>query len=319
MDNLAMAATGGIGFITRNMLNPVSGIRDQELPAAALAPTEEMLARGETSGGVFRSVNEALGQGIGALGNAGQGLMNAGTNISEAFTNAVQNTAEGLVNAGVNTAEAMDAAIRNTTEEFTNAGVNVMDLFRTEPEPQVQRQLDDAPLDENMYGRGMFDLAAPLPQGATVPRASITKDLDKAAYFDDFRNRFEQSIDQNRPLEEVDQNTARMLQEIGDMQQRRQEDERRMDSGTTFEQLKNDPLFLDSSVRSNFPDTIQIADARTYQPKYQGQSGIFRAGKGKGQTYYGGQKEGSFLDQDYMEQLRQLREKAGNVFNYFTT
>lgn len=314
-DNIAMIASGTMGTLARVLANPVSGIRGRELPAAALAPTEEMLARGETSGGVFRSVNEALGQGIGALSNAGQGLMNAGTNISEAFTNAVRNTAEGLTNAGVNTAEALDAAIRNTTEEFTNAGVNVMDLFRTEPEPQVQRQLDDAPLDENMYGRGMFDLAAPLSQTATVPRASITRN--------DFRNRFEQSIDQTKPLEEVNQNTARMLQELGDMQQQRREEERRRDTGTTFEQLKNDPLFLDSSVRSNFPNTIQIADARTYQPKYQGETGLFRAGKGSGQTLYGGQKEGSFLDQDYLDQLRQLRDKAINagkdVFNYFTT
>ena len=265
---------------------------------------------------MFRSVNEALGQGIGALSNAGQGLMNAGTNIREAFTNAVRNTAEGLANAGVNTAEALDAAIRNTTEEFTNAGVNVMDLFRTEPEPQVQRQLDDAPLDENMYGRGMFDLAAPLPQGTTVPRASITRN--------DFRNRFEQSIDQTKPLEEVDQNTARMLQELGDMQRQRREEDRRRDTGTTFEQLRNDPLFLDSSVRSNFPDTIQIADAgrNTYTGKYQGETGLFSAG-GSGQTLFGGQKEGSFLDQDYLDQLRQLRDKAINagkdVFNYFTT
>ena len=282
-DNIAMTlAPGGIGFLARALANPVSGVRDQELPAAALAPTEEMLARGETSGGISRSFGEAFGQGIGALGDAGQGLMNAGTNISEAFTNAVQNTAEGLANAGVNTAEALDAAITNTTEAFTNAGVNVMDLFRTEPEPQVQRQLDDAPLDENMYGQGMFDL------GVT--------DYD------------------DRNLDEVGASIDNYLDDLEQQQRRSREMDRRRDSGTTFEQLP--PI---SAVRSNFPDTIQIADARTYQPKYQGQSGVFRAGKGKGQTYYGGQKEGSFLDQDYMEQLRQLREKAGNVFNYFTT
>ena len=90
-----------------------------------------------------------------------------------------------------------------------------------------------------------------------------------------------------------------------------------MDSGTTFEQLKNEPLFLDSSVRSNFPDTIQIADARTYRSPFQGETGLFRAReKGKGQTLYGGEKEGSFLDQDYMDQLRDLKDK---VFNYFTS
>ena len=89
-----------------------------------------MLARGETSGGMSRSLSEAMGQGIGALGDIGRGIVNTGRDFG--------------------------------------------DLFRTEPEPRVQRQLDDAPLDENMYGRGMFDLAAPLPQGTTVPRASIT-------------------------------------------------------------------------------------------------------------------------------------------------
>ena len=82
-------------------------------------------------------------------------------------------------------------------------------------------------------------------------------------------------------------------------------------------------IILDSSVRSNFPNTIELADAKTYRSPYQGQTGLFKAGKGKGQTLYGGQKEGSFLEQDYLDQLRQLRDKAINtgqsVFNYFTT
>jgi len=247
-DNLAMAATGGIGFIARNMLNPVSGIRDQALPAAALAPTEEMLARGETSGGVMRSIGEAMGQGIGALGDAGQGLMNAGTNIGDAFTNAVQNTAEALTNAGVNTAEALDAAIRNTTEEFTNAGVNIADLFRSDPTPQVVRQLDDAPLDENMYGPGMFDLTAPFPQGAAVPRASITRDsLSSADYFDNFRDRLEQSIDPNRSMEDASRASDRMLNELEQRQLNSIDGlgggQRAIDSGTTFDQLPSNDVF----------------------------------------------------------------------------
>ena len=298
-DNIAMTlAPGGIGFLARALANPVSGISGQELPSAALAPTEEMLARGETSGGMMRSFNEALGQGIGALGDAGQGLMNAGTNIGDAFTNAVQNTAEGLVNAGVNTAEAVDAAVRNTIDLFG------LDGYR-DSKPQVQRQLDDAPLDENMYGSGMFDLgtmAAPLSQ------SSITG-MTPTELFD-----LNYGLDRNRPIEDVNQNFDKMAEELEQQQRRSREMDRRRDSGTTFDQLP--PI---SAVRSNFPDAIQIADARTYQPKYQGQSGVFRAGKGKGQTYYGGEKEGSFLDQDYMEQLKELREKAGNVFNYFTT
>lgn len=312
-DNIAMTlAPGGIGFLARALANPVSGIEGQAIPSAALAPTEEMLARGETSGGMMRSFNEALGQGIGALGDAGQGLMNAGTNIGDAFTNAVQNTAEGLVNAGVNTAEAVDAAVRNTIDLFGLDGYS-------DSKPQVQRQLDDAPLDENMYGSGMFDLAAPLPQGAAVPRSSITKDsLSRADYFDNFRDRLEQSIDPNRSMEDANRASDRMLNELEQRQLNSIDGlgggQRAIDAGTTFDQLP--PI---SAVRSNFPDTIQIADARTYQPKYQGQSGVFRAGKGKGQTYYGGEKEGSFLDQDYQEQLKELKEKARNVFNYFTT
>lgn len=299
-DNIAMTlAPGGIGFLARALANPVSGIRDQALPAAALAPTEEMLARGETSGGVMRSIGEAMGQGIGALGDAGQGLMNAGTNIGDAFTNAVQNTAEGLVNAGVNTAEAVDAAVRNTIDLFGLDGYS-------DSKPQVQRQLDDAPLDENMYGSGMFDLgtmAAPLPQSSIA-------EMTPTELFD-----LNYGLDRNRPIEDVNQNFDRMAEELERQQRRSREMDRRRDSGTTFDQL---PAI--SAVRSNFPDAIQIADAgrNTYTGQYQGETGLFSPG-GSGQTLYGGQKEGSFLDQDYQEQLKELKEKARNVFNYFTT
>jgi len=289
-DNLAMTflAPGGAGFLTRMMANPVSGIRDQELPAAALAPTEEMLARGETSGGMSRSLSEAMGQGIGAIGDIGRGIVNTGRDFA--------------------------------------------DLFRTEPEPQVQRQLDDAPLDENMYGRGMFDLAAPLPQGTTVPQASITRNIQEQPVNPATAATTEQldslgPYDMNRGFDETGLNIDRMLDDREAQQREGLEEQRRareaeINAGP-YGFTPTEQLFLDSSVRSNFPDTIQIADARTYQPKYQGQSGVFRAGKGRGQTYYGGQKEGSFLDQDYMDQLRQLRDKAINtgqsVFNYFTT
>jgi|TARA_R100001460_G_scaffold1284_2_gene4932 hypothetical protein len=285
-DNLAMTflAPGGAGFLTRMMANPVSGIRDQELPAAALAPTEEMLARGETSGGMSRSLSEAMGQGIGAIGDIGRGIVNTGRDFA--------------------------------------------DLFRTEPEPQVQRQLDDAPLDENMYGRGMFDLAAPLSQTATVPRSSITRNIQEQPVNPATAATIEQldslgPYDMNRGFDETGSNIDRMLDDREAQQREGLEEQRRareaeINAGP-YGLTPTEQIILDSSVRSNFPDTIQIADAKTYRSPYQGQSGVFRAGKGKGQTYYGGQKEGSFLDQDYMEQLRQLREKAGNVFNYFTT
>ena len=262
MDNTAMFVTGGIGTLARAMLNPVSGISGQELPSAALAPTEEMLARGETSGGMMRSFGEALGQGADALGNIGRGVVDTG-------------------------------------RDFAN-------LFRTEPEPQVQRQLDDAPLDENMYGSGMFDLgtmAAPLSQ------SSITE-MTPTELFD-----LNYGLDRNRPIEDVNQNFDRMAEELEQQQRRSREMDRRRDSGTTFDQLP--PI---SAVRSNFPDTIQIADAgrNTYTGQYQGETGLFSPG-GSGQTLYGGQKEGNFLDQDYQEQLKELKEKARNVFNYFTT
>ena len=248
-DNIAMTlAPGGIGFLARALANPVSGIEGQAIPSAALAPTEEMLARGETSGGMMRSFGEALGQGADALGNAGQGLMNAGVNIGDAFTNAVQNTTDALTNAGVNTAEALDAAIRNTTEEFTNAGVNIADLFRSDPAPQAVRQLDDAPLDENMYGLGMFDLTAPLPQSAAVPRSSITRDnLSRADYFDNFRDRLEQSIDPNRSMEDANRGSDRMLNELEQRQLNSIDGlgggQRAIDAGTTFNQLPQNDVF----------------------------------------------------------------------------
>tara|TARA_R110002012_G_scaffold242366_1_gene416745 strand:- start:693 stop:2231 length:1539 start_codon:yes stop_codon:yes gene_type:complete len=227
-DNIAMTlAPGGMGFLARALANPVSGIEGQAIPSAALAPTEEMLARGETSGGMMRSFNEALGQGIGALGDAGQGIMNAGTNIGDAFTNAVQNTAEGLVNAGVNTAEAVDAAVRNTIDLFGLDGYS-------DSKPQVQRQLDDAPLDENMYGSGMFDLgtmAAPLSQ------SSITG-MTPTELFD-----LNYGLDRNRPIEDVNQNFDRMAEELKQQQRRSREMDRRRDTGTTFNQLPPTDVF----------------------------------------------------------------------------
>ena len=290
-DNIALMtlAPGGIGFLTRAMANPVSGIRGRELPAAALAPTEEMLARGETSGGMSRSLSEAMGQGIGALGDIGRGIVNTGRDFA--------------------------------------------DLFRTEPEPRVQRQLDDAPLDENMYGRGMFDLAAPLPQGTTVPRASITRNIQEQPVNPATAATIEQldslgPYDMNRGFDERGSNIDRMLDDREAQQREGLEAQRRareaeINAGP-YGLTPTEQIILDSSVRSNFPDTIQIADARTYRSPFQGETGLFRAReKGKGQTLYGGQKEGSFLDQDYLDQLRQLRDKAINtgqsVFNYFTT
>jgi len=223
-DNIAMSlAPFGIGYLARMMSNPVSGIEGRDLPAVALAPTEEMLARGETSGGMMRSFGEALGQGADALGNMGQGFVNAGTNTVDALTNAGVNTADALTNAGVNTVDAL-----------RNAGVNIADLFRSDPESQVVRQLDDAPLNENMYGSGMFDLGT-MP--APVPQSSITE-MTPTELFD-----LNYGLDRNRPIEDVNRNFDRMADALEQQQRRSREMDRRRDSGTTFNQLPPNDVF----------------------------------------------------------------------------
>jgi len=61
-DNLAMMAFGTMGHLARALTNKVTGIEGQPLPAAALAPTPEMVARGQTSGGLARSFGQIPGQ-----------------------------------------------------------------------------------------------------------------------------------------------------------------------------------------------------------------------------------------------------------------
>ena len=223
MDNIAMAVTGGIGTLARAMMNPVSGIEGQAIPSAALAPTEEMLARGETSGGMMRSFGEAIGQGVDSLGNIGQGFVNAGTNTVDALTNAGVNTADALTNAGVNTVDAL-----------RNAGVNIADLFRSDPAPQAVRQLDDAPLDENMYGSGMFDLGT-MP--APLSQSSITG-MTPTELFD-----LNYGLDRTRPAEDANRNFDRMADALEQQQRRSREMDRRRDTGTTFGQLPPNDVF----------------------------------------------------------------------------
>ena len=223
MDNTAMFVTGGIGTLARMMMNPVSGIEGQAIPSAALAPTEEMLARGETSGGMMRSFGEAIGQGVDSLGNIGQGFVNAGTNTVDALTNAGVNTADALTNAGVNTVDAL-----------RNAGVNIADLFRSDPAPQAVRQLDDAPLDENMYGSGMFDLGT-MP--APLSQSSITG-MTPTELFD-----LNYGLDRTRPAEDANRNFDRMADALEQQQRRSREMDRRRDTGTTFGQLPPNDVF----------------------------------------------------------------------------
>lgn len=61
-DNLAMMAFGTMGHLARALTNKVTGIEGQPLPAAALAPTPEMIAQGQTYGGMARSFGQIPGQ-----------------------------------------------------------------------------------------------------------------------------------------------------------------------------------------------------------------------------------------------------------------
>lgn len=61
-DNLAMMAFGTMGTLARALTNKVTGIEGQPLPAAALAPTPEMIAQGQTFGGMARSFSQIPGQ-----------------------------------------------------------------------------------------------------------------------------------------------------------------------------------------------------------------------------------------------------------------
>jgi len=62
MDNLAMTAFGTMGHLARALTNKVTGIEGQPLPTAALAPTPEMIAQGQTYGGMARSFGQIPGQ-----------------------------------------------------------------------------------------------------------------------------------------------------------------------------------------------------------------------------------------------------------------
>jgi hypothetical protein len=94
----------------------------------------------------------------------------------------------------------------------------------------------------------MFDLTAPLPQGAAVPRSSITRDsLSRADYFDNFRDRLEQSIDPNRSMEDANRGSDRMLNELEQRQLNSIDGlgggQRAIDAGTTFNQLPPNDVF----------------------------------------------------------------------------
>jgi hypothetical protein len=62
MDNAVMMGFGTMGALARALTNKVTGIEGQPLPAAALAPTPEMIAKGQTYGGFSRSFSQIPGQ-----------------------------------------------------------------------------------------------------------------------------------------------------------------------------------------------------------------------------------------------------------------
>jgi hypothetical protein len=62
MDNAVMMGFGTMGALARALTNKVTGIEGQPLPAAALAPTPEMIAQGQTYGGMARSFGQIPGQ-----------------------------------------------------------------------------------------------------------------------------------------------------------------------------------------------------------------------------------------------------------------
>ena len=76
MDNIAMGVTGGMGYLARALTNKVTGIAGQPLPQDAMAPTPEMIARGETYGGLGRSFAQIPGQAVQGFKDAGTALRN---------------------------------------------------------------------------------------------------------------------------------------------------------------------------------------------------------------------------------------------------
>lgn len=75
-DNIAMGVTGGMGMLARALTNKVTGIAGQPLPQDAMAPTPEMIARGETYGGLGRSFAQIPGQAVQGFKDAGSALQN---------------------------------------------------------------------------------------------------------------------------------------------------------------------------------------------------------------------------------------------------
>ena len=75
-DNIAMGVTGGMGMLARALTNKVTGIQGQPLPQDAMAPTPEMMARGETYGGLGRSFGQIPGQAVQGFKDAGAALRN---------------------------------------------------------------------------------------------------------------------------------------------------------------------------------------------------------------------------------------------------
>ena len=253
MDNTAMFVTGGIGTLARAMLNPVSGISGQELPSAALAPTEEMLARGETSGGMMRSFGEAIGQGVDSLGNIGRGVVDTGRD----FANLFRTDDTSPVGSNLTFTGATSSSLNAPPQYDVNVPPSLAGLDFEDKKAAIEKMISDnkgaIPADlvtypnsgyaparsfinssDNMYGQGMFDLgtmAAPLSQ------SSITE-MTPTELFD-----LNYGLDRTRPVEDANRNFDRMADALEQQQRRSREMDRRRDSGTTFNQLPPNDVF----------------------------------------------------------------------------
>ena len=87
----------------------------------------------------------------------------------------------------------------------------------------------------------------------------------------------------NRGFDERGSNIDRMLddreaQQRAALEAQRRAREAEINAGP-YGLTPTEQIILDSSVRSNFPDTIQIADVRTYRSPFQGETGLLEPEK----------------------------------------
>ena len=150
LDNIKMTLTpGGIGMIARALTNKVTGIADQPLPQDAMAPTPEMIARGETYSGLSRSFGQIPGQ-------IKQGLTNAG------------------------------AGIRNVIDDFTTPNLPAPAPVNTVP--QTRESIIDELYSRNFAAAPTIDLPVAQPESkpVTLENAGIPSSVVEKPLFSDY-------------------------------------------------------------------------------------------------------------------------------------